>query len=273
MEIHHYKKSDIHNNFIHKSFEKFIVKKGGMKFSNGNNIQKYDFEIKNNHIFIGNPYYACMDILIEDINYAMVMWFGHTSNCIHWKKSKHMFLWGIIVLLKNFPNIKKIILGDDTKRYCDKEAFQLNKYYFLKYGRMYYELYFYFSIEFEFETTRKQYIEALKKRNESIIKKEWVINFLQELNKKKQYNNFDKIMFDFINLFDENNQLYISQYLSNFDDLIKEKYCSIFYKMVNLYFDEFISIYLPTLFYYKIENKNNFINYLNKKIIDYSKIN
>jgi hypothetical protein len=247
-----------------------------MKFINGNNLQKYDFQIKNNHIFIGNPYYACMNILIED-NIATIMWFGHSNNCIHWKNAKHMFLWGLIVLLKNFPDIEKIILGDDTKYFLQKsivkkyfeEAFQLNKYYFLKYGKMYYELYFDFFIEFEFERIKKIYIEALKKRNESIITKDWIINFLHEFNKKHKNSNINQILIDFTNIFGEYDKLYIYEYLSKFNNIWKEKYCNIFYTMVNLYFDEFISIHLPTSFYYNIEDKNNYIVYLKKKIIDY----
>jgi hypothetical protein len=130
------------------------------------------------------------------------------------------------------------------------------------YGKTYYESYFNFSINFEFEIMKKQYINGLEKRNKSIITKDWVIDFIKEITNNS--NNFE--IFDFMSIFGEKNQLYIYEYLKN-DNILKDKYCNIFYTMINLYFDEFISINLPISFFYKIENKNNLIDYLNEKLV------
>jgi len=244
MELHHYLKSDIYNNFLHNCYDNYIIQNGGL--SNGNDLQVYDYEIKGNHIFIGERKYACMDILIEDEK-AIILWIGHFKNCLHWKNAKHMFLWGLIITLKNFPDIRQIELGDDTdphtvrvsipwdelsssradtKRYCDKKAYQLNKYYFLRYGVMYYELYFDFKVEFEFERKERQYKEALEKRKNSIITKNWVKKYLQEIK---------KIIPEFIELFEEKNEMHIAKYLSMFTIELKNKYCNDFYNMVDLY--------------------------------------
>ena len=255
MDRHHYLKYDYHNNFIHNCYENFILN-GGIKITNGDEKQKYDFILSNNRLFVGHPIHACIDIEIlnEEVK---IIWFGHSKNCIHWKNSKHMFLWSLIILFKNYPNITKISLGDDTRINCGKQYFPLSKYYFLKYGKLYYELYFNFQIYFFPIRKEKEYKNALTKREILKITKEWVNNFLLEIHENKP---------EFLDLFNEKSELPISTYLSLFNKSIKEKYCNIFYIMINTYYDDFINIYLPTDFYYNIKNKDSLITYLRNKI-------
>jgi len=250
--MHHYQKSDRFNHNIFKSYEKML------KFQNGNNIAKYDFEIKGNHLFIGNPYYACMDIRIED-NFAYIQWFGHEEKCTHFKGSKHMFLWGCIVIMKHFPNVKQFSIGDDTKIICGTNYYQLNKYYFLRYGKSYYEKYFdflpekFYGLDLYTDFIKKQYLSLY-------ITNKWIDNLFNKEVKDKNLKKEFQI---------ENEKMKIQDYLNSFNMNKKRIYCDIFYYLIDKYFAENVKIILPTSYFYKIDNRDVFIDWCEEKINKY----
>jgi len=258
MNLHHYLQSDIETEFIFDVYSRFIYRKqkGGNKvFKNGNKLQTYDFVKAGHNLFIGERKNACMTIRINRKE-AEISWFSHVKNCAHWKNSKHMFLWGIIVLLKEFPQIKKIILGDDTKIKCRTGIHRLSKYYFLRYGKLYYELYFDFHIDFQYKYSKQQYEDALKKRETLKITRSWVEDFLAEI---KAYEP------EFIQVFGDRNEILIAEYLSHMTFEIRKKYCDTFYSVITAFFDTFISISLQLTFYKNVDS--NFRKYLEKNPI------
>ena len=186
------------------------------------------------------------------------MWFGHVNKCAHWKNAKHMFLWGLIVLLKEFPKTKRINLEDDTKIKCKNGGiYHLAKYYFLRYGKLYYQLYFDFNIYFYLQKSRIQYDESLIKRNSAKITKKWITETLQELNVNIP---------EFINIFGKNHEMNIGDYLNYFTIELRKKYCDIFYIIVGEFYDQFIINPLPTTFYININNKEEILEYLQIKL-------
>lgn len=258
MNLHHYLQSDIETEFIFDVYSRFIYRnqKGGNKvFKNGNKLQTYDFVKAGHNLFIGERKNACMTIRINRKE-AEISWFGHVKNCAHWKNSKHMFLCGIIVLLKEFPQIKKIILGDDTKIKCRTGIHRLSKYYFLRYGKLYYELYFDFHIDFQYKYSKQQYEDALKKRETLKITRSWVEDFLVEI---KAYEP------EFIQVFGDRNEILIAEYLSHMTFEIRKKYCDTFYSVMTAFFDTFISISLQLTFYKNVDS--NFRKYLKENSI------
>jgi hypothetical protein len=258
MNLHHYLQSDIENEFIFDVYSRFIYgkQKGGNKaFKNGNKLQTYDFVKVNNNLFIGERRNACMTIRVNK-HEAEIYWFGHVKNCAHWKNSKHMFLWGIIVLLKEFQRVKKILLGDDTKIKCKNGIHRLSKYYFLRYGKLYYELYFDFHIDFQYKYSKQQYEDALQKRETLKIKRSWVEDFLAEIKAVEP---------EFIQVFGDRNEILIADYLSHMTLELRKKYCDIFYSIITAFFDTFISISLQLTFYKNVDS--DFIKYLKENPI------
>jgi len=260
MELHPYIQAEMHSEYIFGIYDKFVDEKGmvgGKKeFKDTHNKQIYDFVKIGDNLFIGHPKNACMTINVENKE-AMIMWFGHIKNCAHWRNAKHMFLWGLVVLLREFPKIKKISLGDDTKIKCKNSIHRLAKYYFLRYGAMYYELYFDFKIYFQLKQDKKQYEEALYKRKKTKITKIWVKDFLLEINENPPI---------FIDVFGNNLEMPIEEYLSCFKQDLRKEYCDIFYLLTSSFFNSFISISLPSTFYINIDKKSKFVKYLKEKI-------
>lgn len=264
--LHSYKQFDYNTNHIFNVYEKYIQNKNGGFFKEfGNNKYKYDFEILDNQIFLGNRN-NCVHILIEK-NIARIQFFGFQKYCSKNKNleknigTKHMFLWTLIVILKYFNNVNLIELGDDSKIDCNSKKKHLSKYYFLKYGKQYYEKYFNFKPFFNNNKHRIRYKNNLLKRYNLEISISQLKNTYKENNYKNKiiYNKFKKI-------FGENNKISLINLFKKTPKSLQYKYCDFFFDLIDDIFEENFYNTLGETFRYKITNKHKFLSYLKNKI-------
>jgi hypothetical protein len=240
--MHSYKKCYYHNDCIIDYYEKFIEK------TSGNQLFKYDFEILDNKIFLGNKRKDdCADVEYDaSTKIASILFFGYKEYCsksegfVRCIGTRHMFLWLIVNILKYFPKVKKISLDDDVKIKCNGIIIYLNKYYFLKYGKMYYEYYYGFYPDFLNERERDMYEKVLELRKKITITKKYIQNL-----------NIQNIIF-FINIFGENEELKIIDYLLKISEEDKYKYCESYFFIINDFFARNFGHFLPTTFSYNI---------------------
>lgn len=247
--MHSYKKCYYHYDCITDYYEKFIEKKGGSKKMSGNELFKYDFEILDNKIFLGDKRKDdCAHVEYNShTKIASILFFGYKEYCsksegfVRGIGTKHMFLWLIINILKYFPKVKKISLGDDVKIKCNGNIIFLNKYYFLKYGKMYYEYYYNFYPEFTNNIEKNIYESHRElRKNINITKK-----YIQGL----QLPNSDF----FTNIFGKKDELKIIDYLSRISEEDKYNYCELYFFIINDFFSRNFGHFLPIIFSYNIK--------------------
>lgn len=253
-KLHPYEKVD----FLYKEnyYKKYIIEKEGGAIY-GNNLYKYDFDIKDNKIFLGNKE-ECARVEIHK-KIAEIHFFGFHKSCSinnfleRNKGTKHMFLWLIICILKNFPNVSRIELGDDSKIECDGIHRLLAKYYFIKYGKQYYELFFNFTPIFYSTNYEKKFLQNIQKRkNLRINKKDFIKIYNNYKNKNINiYNNFLKIF--------KYNSISIVKFYKKIPKNIQFKYCDFFFYMTDELFDKFFNNNLGQTYFININDKNKFI--------------
>jgi hypothetical protein len=246
--MHSYKKCYYYTDCFSDYYEKFIEKSGGAKKPSGNQLFKYDFEILDNKIFLGDKRKDdCAHVEYDSLTkIASILFFGYKEYCsksegfVRGIGTRHMFLWLILNILKYFPKVKKISLGDDVKIKCNGISIFLNKYYFLKYGKMYYEYYYDFYPEFMNKREKDIYESHLELRKKIYITKKYI----QSL--QLQNSNF------FTSIFGEKEELKIIDYLSRISEEEKFKYCESYFFIINDFFARNFGHFLPTTFSYNI---------------------
>jgi len=277
-KLHPYEQVDLLYN--ENYYKKYIIEKNGGTIY-GNNLYKYDFDIKNNtpllrskpmhpfpagvgEIFLGNKL-ECAKVEIHK-NIAEIHFFGYHKSCSINNflerniGTKHMFLWLIICILKNFPNVSRIELGDDSKIECDRIPRLLAKYYFIKYGKQYYELFFNFTPLFYSSNYEKKFLQNIQKRKYLRITKN---DFLKIFNNYKNknlniYNNFIKIF--------KYNSISIVKFYKKIPKNIQYKYCDFFFYMTDELFDKYFHNNLGQTYFIYINDKNEFITKIQKLI-------
>ena len=246
-------------------FNKFI---GGSYFKiSGNKKYQYDFEINGNNIFLGKGNQCCF-VSIENKK-ANIVWFVYHKYCSVKKNlsenqgTKHMFYHLMKVILENFPDVEYFGLGDDTKITCKGNNIELKYYYFLKYGKLYYQLYFNFNPAFrDGNISKEKYIDNLKIREKIKITKEELLKIYQLYS--LTYPTSDNEIRYFLTIFDENIMLVI-HFLNKISKEYKVKYCLFFYFLTkHIFINKFHSSGLPQTFI--LEKNELAISYLNHKI-------
>jgi hypothetical protein len=266
--LHPYSQFDHESEIIFATYEKYILnQKGGV--IEGNNKYQYDFEIQDNQIFIGRQGFECIKVLIEDNNTkANIIFFGYKNECSVQKNLKrvtgtrHMFFWMMITILKYFPKITIFVLGDDTKILCNGSPIRTNNYYFLKYGKSYYELYYDFVPYFYYGENK--YKNNLKKRLRININKKFIEETFEELEKKIHLTQEEKTYF--LNLFGNCEEMKIIKFINSVSIEKKEKYCNLFFMIINKYYEDFFTGNPPQYFIYEVVDQKETITYLHEKI-------
>ena len=246
--MHSYKKCYYYTDCFSDYYEKFIEKSGGAKKPSGNQLFKYDFEILDNKIFLGDKRKDdCAHVEYDSLTkIASILFFGYKEYCsksegfVRGIGTRHMFLWLFLNILKYFPKVKKISLGDDVKIKCNGISVFLNKYYFLKYGKMYYEYYYDFYPEFLNQREKDIYESHLELRKKINITKKYI----QSL----QIQNLDF----FTSIFGEKEELKIIDMQSRISEEEKFKYCESYFFIINDFFARNFGHFLPTTFSYNI---------------------
>jgi hypothetical protein len=252
--LHPYKIFDYNTNHIFDVHKKYIENN---ELSQNSIKNLYDFEILDNQIFFGNKN-NCVYVVIKN-NIAKIKFFGFFTN--HSKKIKNLFLWTLFFIMNNFENINLIELTDDIKMDCNNKKKYLAKYYFLKYGEQYYELYFNFTPFFNNNKHKIRYKENRLKRYTLNID----IEQLKNTYKDNNYN--DKIMYNkFKKIFGENKKISLIKFFKKIPKSLQYKYCDFFFDLIDDIFDENFYNSIGQTFHYKIDNKNKFINYIKNKI-------
>lgn len=261
-KLHPYKQFDYYTEHTFNVYQKYIeTQKGGDIL--GNDYYHYDFEILENQIFLGRRD-TCARVLIENKS-ADIIFFGYQPYCSKDKTldknlgTKHMFLWLLICILKYF-DVDKIGLGDRTEIECDDKHYPLSKYYFLKYGKQYYEYYFDFHIEFIDKYQEKSYKNFLNKRKTLILDINFIIDIIKEFGNQKE-------LYIFIELF-EGEKMLMRKYLKKIPNKIKYHYCHFYFYMIDVIYRIYFKEPLPNSFFMNIKDRKKFIlrikNYIQK---------
>lgn len=202
--VHPYLEVDFRNGT--DFFEKFVG--GSHTKILGNKKFQYDFEINGNNIFLGRGKSCCYVSI--DNKKADIIWFAYhkycsiKSNLTEKQGTKHMFYHLLKIIIENFPDVEYFGLGDNVKISCHGEQIDLKYYYFLKYGKLYYQLYFGFNPAYRNgDLSKELYLKNLKLREKVKITKKEIIEI---------YKNYCLIYKDdeinyFINICDENMKL------------------------------------------------------------------
>ena len=264
-KLHPYYQVDLitNNNF----YNRYIEEQNGGKLY-GNSFYQYDFEINGNRIFLGNRK-ICSDVIINK-NVAEIHFFGYHSSCAEKdfleknKGTKHMFLWLIICILKNFPNITRIELGDDSKIDCEGTKRLLAKYYFLKYGKQYYEYYFYFSPTFSSQYYQKKYLENIKIRKSLKISKKIIDDVFNNYHNKN-----NNLLNSFKEIFGEHTELPLKEFYKKIPKKIQYSYCSFFFYLTDEIFNKYFHNNLGQTYFIEIKNPKKIIKNIKKFIIEY----
>jgi len=245
-KLHPYLKADVVNGTNY--YRKFIENKSGGTIE-GNNFHKYDFDIQKNKIFLGKKD-LCTFILIEN-NIAQIQTFNYYKTCPinnfleNGTGTRHMFLWCIICILKYFPNIKKIELGDNSKINCDGQIKYLAKYYFLKYGKQFYEYYFAFKPIFYSEKYKQLYYENLQKRKITEISIKYIKKLYKKYIELHNNNTPNKEMLKyFTNMFEENNKINVIKFFKKIPKNILHKFCNFFFFITDEIFEKYFNKYI-----------------------------
>jgi hypothetical protein len=262
-KLHPYLKVDVINGTNY--YRKFIENKSGGTIE-GNNFYKYDFDIQNNtplrssklrhplpvgvgEIFLGKKD-LCTFVLIEN-NIAQIQTFNYYKTCPinnfleNGTGTRHMFLWCIICILKYFPKIKKIELGDNSKINCDGQIKYLAKYYFLKYGKQFYEYYFSFKPIFYSEKYKQLYYENLQKRKITEISIKYIKKLYKKFIQLHNNNTPNKEMIKyFTNMFEENKKMNVIKFFKKIPKKIQHKFCNFFFFITDEIFEKYFNKYI-----------------------------
>jgi hypothetical protein len=255
--LHSYKQFDYNTNHKFDVYNKYI--------ENNSNNDIYDFEINENDIFLGNKN-NCVYIYINN-NVSIIDFFGFQDN-IESKNTKILYLLSFLLIFI-FHNTNIIEINNNTKisykyhilnKSYNRNKKDLSKLYFLKYGK-YFSEYF-----FDFEPVyycKKKHNENIEKRNNILINRNIIMKTYKEFN----YKFYDKVMNKKIRkIFGKKKEITLKDFLDNFTDDLINKYYYFFFDLIDLYFIlNFNDIIIQT-FQYKINNKNEFLHYINEKI-------
>lgn len=268
-KLHPYLKVDSINgtNYYHK----FIQNISGGTIE-GNNFHKYNFDIQKNKIFLGKKD-LCTFVLIEN-NIAQIQTFNYYKTCPvnnfleNGTGTRHMFLWIIICILKYFPNVKKIELGDNSKINCDGQIKYLAKYYFIKYGKQFYEYYFAFEPIFYSQKYKQLYYENLEKRKITEIS----IKYIKKLYKKfiELHNNNKpnkEMLKNFTNIFQENKKMNVIKFFKKIPKNIQHKFCNFFFFITDEIFEKYFNKHIGQTYSLNIsQNPKKIIKNIKKHI-------
>lgn len=226
--LHPYYQVDYSHN--RRYYQKFIEDKNGEKY------KKYDFDITNKRIFLGNNhlcFYAKVKDNIAEIEaYTCENTKPEYNYFEYGKKARYLFLLFIKLIKIYFPYVKEINVLDECFITANKEKFMISIYYFMKYGKPYYEFYFGIKPKFYSEYNKKKYQKNIQKQKNIFISQKLLKKYIKEYFQNNPNNPYKSLK----SLFANNKKIQFSYFLQNIPPIIQNNFSNFFIFLIDCFF-------------------------------------